>query len=239
MRMSGFILFNPIFSRENVTSLFKAGLILTLTIIIFTTQEPVNIEFVGFLDYLIAMLKELAIGLALGFIVSLFSFVIVWAGDIIDMQMGLSMAKVFDPQTNTSISLSGTIFNTLYMIFFFVTNVHIVMIEMLLTSYEVLPYGEAKFTQDIALGVMELFYICMELGTKLALPFIGTVFVSSMGMGLLMKAIPQINIFVIDIQWRVILGLLLILTFLSPVGEYLQDLLRLMLENTEDMLQLL
>lgn len=239
MRMSGFILFNPIFSRENVTNMVKAGLILTLTIIIFTTQEPVNIEFVGFLDYLTAMLKELAIGLALGFIVSLFSLVIVWAGDVIDMQMGLSMAKVFDPQTNTSISLSGTIFNTIYMIFFFILNLHIVLIEMLLTSYEVLPYGEARFTQDIAVGIMELFYICIELGTKLALPFVGMSFTSSMGMGLLMKTIPQINIFAIDIQWRVLLGLLLILTFLSPVGVFLQELLYLMLENTENMLELL
>lgn len=234
MRMGGFIYLNPILGREQgLPSMFKSSLVFTLSIIIFTSTEAVNIEYIGVIEYGIMLLREFLIGFIIGFIMHLFSLVIVFGGEILDMQMGLSMAKVFDAQSGTQIALTSTFYNALYILLFFSTNTHLYLIHLMMYSYKVLPYNEAVFGLEIVYAMVDLFVLSINLGIKLVFPIISLEFLSVIGIGMIMKTIPSIQIFAISIQMKIMVGFSLILVFYVPMVELVSKLLDLMLRNIE------
>ena len=110
MRMSGFVLLNPILGRRNIPAIVKAGLILTLTVAVYSYSDKEVLEITSNIEYAFLLLKEFAAGYVVGYVIELFFFVISYAGFIIDFQMGLSMATVYDPQSNAQLPISGSIF---------------------------------------------------------------------------------------------------------------------------------
>ena len=119
MRMSGCVLFNPIIGRRNLPNTLKVGLSLMLTFVIMGFAPPEVPAIGSLIEFIVILLKELAVGYIIGFVVTLFSFVIAFGGEIIDMQMGLSMSKIYDPQSNVAMSLTATFYNILFMFLFF------------------------------------------------------------------------------------------------------------------------
>ena len=73
----------------------------------------------------------------------------------------------------------------------------------------------------------------------MAFPIIAIEFLCGMGMGMLMKTIPQINVFVIDIQLKIFVGFVLILMFLTPMADFLQNLITYMIENIYNIFSLI
>lgn len=239
MRMSGFIFLNPIFGRKNIPNLIKSGIVIALSIIVFTSMQQQSIIVSSLFEYGFLLLKEFIAGYVLGFVISLFAYVIIFAGDIIDMQLGLSMAKIFDAQSDTSISLSATYYNILYMLLIFVTDAHVALINILINSSNVIPYGEIILGQNVAKEVLHIFVLCSTLAVKMAFPIIAIQFLCTIGMGILMKAIPQINVFVVDIQLKIFVGLFLILLMFSPMSDFLNQLITTMINNIQNILYLM
>ncbi len=236
MRMSGFILLNPIFGRKNVPGLIKSGLVLALSMIVFTSLPHQQMQMSGMFEYGFLLLKEFAVGAAVGFVISLFLFVIIFAGEVIDMQLGLSMSKIYDAGSNASIALSATYYNILFMLLFFVTDAHLAILHILLNSSNIVPFGQVVFGQEVAQAVMDTFILCTELALKMAFPIIAIEFLCAMGMGILMKAIPQINVFVVDIQLKIFVGLLVMLLIFSPMADFLNQLVITMVDGVRSIL---
>ena len=101
MRMTGAIVFNPIFGRSNVPARMKAGLILFLSLLLYSGfGGELGRQPVGILDYGVMLIKELFVGFVLGFSMELAVMILRYASAIMDFSMGLSMAQVYDPQYN-------------------------------------------------------------------------------------------------------------------------------------------
>jgi len=239
MRMSGFVLLNPIFARKNVPGMVKTGLTIALTVIVYAAVEPKVILPNTFLEYGILLLKEFSIGYVVGFVISLFSMVVIFAGDFIDMQQGMSMSKVFDAQSNSSLSLSSTYYNILYMLLFFTMDAHIALIHILITSYEVVPFGQVVFSQELAKSILDIFSLCIVFAIKFSFPIVAIEFLSSMGMGILMKTIPQINVFVVDIQLKIFVGMTMMVLLFTPMAGFLQNLVTILIEHIEGIFHLM
>ena len=239
MRMSGFVLLNPIFSRQNVPTQVKTGLVIALTVIVYTATPVPEIMPATFLEYGVLLLKEFAVGYMIGFVITLFSYVIIFAGDFIDMEQGISMSKIYDAQSNSSISVSGTYYNALYMLLFFAVDAHVALLNILITSHKVVPYGGMVFGQEVAQSMLDMFVMCTEFAVKMAFPVVAIEFLCTIGMGILMKAIPQINIFVVNIQLKIFVGLCLMLMLFTPMTDFIQQLIVIMMEHLRGVLQLL
>ncbi len=231
MRMSGFVFFNPMFTRDNIPRMVQTGLVMLLSILVITTKPAEDIVVFNLLEYAFLLMKEFAVGAVIGFMISLYSYIVILAGDFMDMQMGMSMAKVFDAQSNASLSLSSTYFNILYMLLFFAMDAHIALIHLILTSYEILPYGQVTIDMDVGQAVLDIFISCSKFGLRLALPIVALEFLDAMGMGMLMKTIPQINVFVVDVQMKILVGLMLLGVFSQPMADFLQKVITLMIDN--------
>lgn len=240
MRMTGCVLFNPIIGRRNIPGIFRAGLVLMLSLLIFTYEMPAVPHETELFGLTIILLSELFVGFVLGFVVTLFTYVILMGGQIMDLQMGLSMSNIYDPGSNISMTLTTTFYNVMFLVVFFSINGHLTLIELFLTSGQVVPYGEIAFMNTrISEAILDLFLLCTELAIKFAFPVLAIQILVEMAVGLIMKTIPQINIFIVNLQIKILLGLFTLLIIFSPMSQFVDRLIRMMLQAIGEILALL
>jgi len=220
-RMSGFVLFNPILSRTGLPTTFRAGLILVLSIsVLSAVPAPPEVPS-SVLVMMIQIILEMALGFLVGMVMQFFFYVPQLAGDIIDMQMGLSMNQAYDPGSQANMTVTGRLINTLMILLFFVENGHHTLLRILITSGDIIPYGSAAISNGAASAALELFLECTVFAVKMSLPILAAELVGQIGMGVLMKVIPQINVFAINIDLKVLIGLVLVIMLMAPFSEYL------------------
>lgn len=232
-RMGGMIGLNPLFNRRNLPAPVRAGLIFALTALLApgVTVEAALAE--NSVALAAAMLGELFVGFVCGYIFQVFYYMLFFAGDLMDTHFGMSMAKVFDPGTNIQMSVSGNLLNILFVLYILVSDSHLLLIRIFADSLEILPPGTMQFSQASAEFFVDLFVAGFQMALQLVLPFMAAEFVLEMAMGILMKLIPQIHIFVINIQFKMLLGLVLLLGFAAPISSFLDNFMRIMLENLQ------
>ena len=239
MRISGFVLFNPLFARSGIPAMFQAGFIGLLSIAVYyayggSAAAPDSVIVFGF-----RLLLELLMGFAVGMVMRFFFYVADAGGEVVDSQMGLSMAKSYDPSTQSQISMTANLLNILMMLLFFAENGHITLLRLMLTSGEIVPFGSAYLGEDLAGKAVELFAECALLGLKLALPILGAELLGQVGMGILNKVIPQINVFVINIDLKILIGFAMLLFLITPISSYLLEVETVMLQELRQLLGLM
>ncbi len=239
MRVSGFVLINPIFGRRGIPGIVKAGLIMALSIFLFNLPNQEVVEVGSLLEYIVLLLKEFVIGYVVGFVISLFQYIIVLAGGVIDFQMGLSMATIYDAQSNSSLALSATMLNIMFMLVFFAIDGHIALFQMLINLRNIVPYGTMTWDPEASQYLLKLFAQCTLLGVQLAFPIIAMEFIGEIGVGILMKTIPQINIFAVNIQMKVFIGLSAIVLLIVPMGDFVHKIILEMIEQLKEVISLL
>ncbi len=221
VRISGMIFFNPLLSRRSVPTMIKAGLVLAVSVILMNTMADVSLSIDSPIEFAYIALKELGIGWVFGFILQLYMSIILISGEVMDMQMGVSMSKVYDPSSNVQMPLSGSFLNVMFMVLFFLSNSHLTMIRMFMVSYNIIPVGAGTFNLEIGSYIAQLFSSILALSLQLALPVMAIEIITEASMGVLMKAIPQINVFVVNIQIKLLVGILVILIIIGPIGSFL------------------
>ena len=239
MRMSGFLLFNPLLGRSNLPAMVKTGMALVLSILVFGTAGTGVPQPDTLVELAFRLLLELGIGLVLGFVMRVVFSVVQIGGEVIDTQMGMTMAQIYDASSQANLSVTASLLNILLILDFFAENGHYTLMRLLTTSGELVPYGAAALGDGVYAYVIELFLACMLLVVKLAMPILAAELLGEVGMGVLMKAIPQINAFVINIELKVIIGLLLFFLLLTPINEFLLELESGMLSELGRILRLI
>lgn len=234
-RVSGIFTFNPIFSRSNVPTMVKNGMCVVLAVIM--TMSPAVDASVPEVNNIIGFgmiaLKELFIGMVFGFFTNLVMTVLIYAGEIIDMQTGMGMAKTMDPTTGINMPVFANIYYYLFILYFFLTNGHLSYIQLFTISYETIPVGYEFTLNTINLThtIVMYFGTVMTLAVKFALPIMVTEMITEVCVGLLMKAVPTIQVMVVNIQLKIIVGLLILSAAARPMSEFIDKLLGILWEN--------
>ena len=148
--------------------------ILTVAVYSFSRETAFVVE--SPVEYYMLLLKEFAAGYVLGLVADLFFMVISFAGYIIDFQMGMSMATVYDPQSNSQMAITGNVMQTFFVLLFFAVDGHLALMKILLTSAEIVPYGGFLITKGLAWRVVEIFMECMSMGVKFSMPILAAEF---------------------------------------------------------------
>lgn len=238
-RVSGFVLFNPVLGRSNLPMLFKTGFILVLSAFTASITTQTAVVPVHILEFSLAVLKELLTGYILGLVMHLFFYIVQLAGQVMDTQMGLTMSQIYDASSGANMSVNAMFLNVFMILLFFAANGHHTLLRILLTSGEIVPFGEISLNIPVLTeSMIKLFVECTLLGIKLSMPILIAELLGQLGMGILMKVIPQINIFSINIELKVIIGFGLLLVLISPISEYLLQAEMTMLESMDMLLRL-
>ncbi|ABR48857.1 flagellar biosynthetic protein FliR [Alkaliphilus metalliredigens QYMF] len=226
VRISGIFIIAPIFSRNNIPMMSKIIFSVFLALIILPLVT-ISEDFAAntFFALMVYAIQEFALGITIGFIGSIYFSTFYLAGMIVDTQIGFGMVNVFDPQMNTQLPIMGNVYNLLISLVFLAVNGHHLLIKAMFDSYDVLPIG-FQFQVSEAL-IMHLTIIFMEIfmmAFKLSAPILATIFLANVLLGILARTMPQMNVFIVGMPLKIIVGLVTImiaLPFLVPFGNAL------------------
>src|SRR5690554_6270367 len=121
VRISCFFIAGPIISFNQVPMRVKAGLSLFISLIIYQTYSLGNIEYQTVIGFFILVLKEGIAGIFLGFVTNISYYVLAFAGQLIDIEIGFSMANVLDPATNIRTTITGNYYSYIVVLIMLVT----------------------------------------------------------------------------------------------------------------------
>ena len=239
MPITGFVLFSPIFARSGVPALFRGGFILMLSWMVYGVYDgggfvaPATLLGLG-----LKLVMELGLGFLFGVVMRFFFYIPEQAGELIDTQMGMGMARTYDPTTQSQATSTANLLSIMALLLFFAANGHITLLRIMLTSGDIVPFGTVMLGKQVAEHVVELFVECVVLAIKLGFPILGAELLGQIGMGVLMKAIPQINVFAINIELKLLIGLFMLLFLIAPMGDFILETESLMLDELRNLLTL-
>ncbi len=215
VRMTGLFLMSPVFGRQNVPTYFKIGLSLFLSYMVFANLFLTNhIDPWSFFEFAIIVFREVMIGFAMGYVITLVFSAIWTAGQLIDTQIGFGIVNTIDPQSSIQVPLMGNLKNLLALLTFFVLDGHHTLIKLIFGSYDLIPLGQATITDSVVTLIVRLFANSFVLALKIALPIIAITFLSEVAFGILVRTVPQMNIFIIGIPIKIFIGVIAILVFI-------------------------
>lgn len=223
LRVSGFVFVSPFFGRKGVPAVAKIGLSAALAFMIGSVRGGDALAVAG--DpwaYAMVCARETVMGMALGFVSSVFFSVFHTAGQIIDLQMGLSLGSMYDPEMETRTPLSGNLLYAIAFLTFVRMNGHLTLIYILFGMYDTVPVLGGSFTADVASLLVGGFACAFLFAVKMALPMMVIMLMCEFVLGVMIKFVPQMNVFVIGLPVKILVGLavmLLVTTSLSGLFD--------------------
>lgn len=208
VRVASFVYIAPFFGMNNTPNRVKIGLSVFISIIIYQVVMPKNpLEYSGVIEFAIIVLKEGITGLLIGFAANICNSIVLLSGKIIDMEIGLAMMDVFDPASNQQVAITGQFYNYLIMMLLIITDMHHYILRALIDSYQVIPVNGTVFQWDHLLGTM-ITYMgdLMVIGFRIVLPIFATSMILNCILGIMAKVAPQMNMFAVGIQLKILLG---------------------------------
>ncbi len=208
-RVTCFIFIAPFFGMNNTPRRVKIGLGIFVSLLIFNGITPHEvIEYRTLMEYSIIVMKEAVTGFLVGFGATLCSSIVSFAGHIIDMEIGLSMVTLMDPTTREGASISGVFYQYMVMLMLIISGMHEYLLKALLETFTLIPINGAVFHMDSLMASAVRFmseYIIV--GFRICLPVFAVMILLNAILGILAKVAPQMNMFAVGIQLKVLTGL--------------------------------
>jgi flagellar biosynthetic protein FliR len=180
----------------------------------------------NFVEYGLLLANEILIGLAIGFFLGIIFVVFQMAGQFFSIQIGFGISTVIDPLSQIQIPLIGQFQALLGTLVFFAIDGHLQIFSTLLYSFQKLPFiNMMNVTADFFKALKWSFVVMFSTALKMALPIIGTLFLTSMCMGLLAKASPQMNILMIGFPIKIGIGFITLIYVLPSFVALAKDFL--------------
>lgn len=231
LRVTGFIFLNDITGRKSIPILAKVVISVAISLCFINVYSKNTPQINGILDFGMLAIKEILIGFILGFIINLFLSAIVMGGELIDFHIGLSISKIYDAQTNISMPVSASIINAMFFLLFFGMNGHLTLISLIKTSFDLIDIGSVTVNPNVFYNICEMFSQILLLGLKIAQPIIAIMFITEIGIAIIMRAIPQLNIFTINIQMKILLGIILLFIVMPLFTRLIEQIIVMLFDN--------
>ena len=183
-----------------------------MTLLLYYSIQPKPvIIYDTLLGYSILVLKEAITGLLMGFACNICTTIVGFAGRVIDMETGLSMASLMDPTTKENMSITGMIYNYAFTLMLILTGIYEYVLKAVAESFTLIPIGNSIFRSDKLLEAMLKFmadYILIAF--RICLPMFAVMILLNALLGILAKVAPQMNMFAVGMQMKVLVGLVML-----------------------------
>ena len=208
-RVSGIFLLAPFFGSINIPVYIRAGTAFAIAMVLFPVIDQQGIPQIpqSVVGYMLAVIVELIVGWLIGFVAYITFAAIHMAGKLLDMQVGFAVVNVVDPTSGQQIPLLGSFLYNLGIIIFLVTNGHHMVISGLFESFQMIPVLGATFDLSISDLMVDMTGGVFVTGMKIALPVLFAILLTDVGLGVLARTMPQMNIFVVGIPAKIVIGL--------------------------------
>lgn len=205
MRVGGLVLIAPVFSSKSVPKKLRTAILIVFAIVLVPVAR-LHVQGIPALTPL-TMLSETLIGFALGIGSALVIGAASAGGDMMSVQMGLAGASVLDPMTNIQVPVLGQFMTAFTTLLLFSSGGHLVMIDGLGTSLDVVPLG---IVPDLSAGMLVMSKLAgqlVSLGVMFAAPVMASTMLTNVGLAILTRAAPQLQIITVAFPMQIAAGL--------------------------------
>lgn len=225
LRITGYVMISPVFGRRNIPAPVKILLSFLLSYIVFSSFEwNLAVSDLSMGEYALLSIKETMLGVVLGFSTAIFFSVFYTAGKIIDTQMGFQLGGLYDPQMNSKVPISGNLLYVFAFLVFIQMDGHLILIKILHNMFITVPIIGGTLDETIVNILLSGFYTSFAFAVKLVLPVILIMLIVQFVLGVIVKFIPQINVFIIGIPLKIAIGLIVLFLIVTPMSDVLGEL---------------
>lgn len=227
VRTGGFVSVAPLFGHKSVNVRLRVLIAMCLSLTIYTATDVALPEYSSVLGYTLLVVKEVLVGLSLGFVSSITMSVLTVAGEFIDREIGFTMATNFDMTVGGMVTVTAELYDKMVYAVILVTNLHYYILKALAQSFELIPIGRVEVNY-LALysGVLGFMGQYFSIGFRIAMPiFLGATILNII-LGVLAKSSPQLNMFSVGMQLKVFAGLAVLsiaVMFVPNIATYLME----------------
>lgn len=223
LRVGAFLLALPFFTMANFPVTLRVALAALTALLLAPVVPNFSLAGLGLFSILGVMAQEVGTGLLLGFVARMIFFAVDIAGTIISNEMGLNLASIFDPVTQQSSQIAGTILTLLATLIMLTLNLHHWMLLGFERTYVVLPIGGAHLQnallEDVVAQTARVFTVALQISA----PIIAVAFVITLVFSLLSRAVPQMNIFTEMYGFRIVAGMIVFGFTLQLTAQYVAN----------------
>lgn len=226
MRIASFIFVAPFFNTANTPGRVKIGVSFFLTVLVYYVNPDMDVSYNGVIEYAVLVVKEVAVGLFLGAMTAFCVQIILFAGKIVDMEIGLSMAQIYDPTTRIQVGIMGNFYYYILLLLLMATGLHRYLIQAIAETFKVIPLGNVKFGASIFGDVIGFVSDYFVIGFRIALPVFATMLILNCVLAILARIAPQMNMFVVGLQLKIFAGILVIfftIIMMPSVSNFIYD----------------
>lgn len=210
IRITGFIFTAPFFSLSNVPKRVQIGLSVFMAIVIYGSIDRVTLEYSGVTGYAGLVIVEFAVGAIIGFVMNSCIQILSFSGQIIDMEIGFSMVNTMNPTANMTSTVTGNLYTYLIMLVLLASDLYHYILKAIIDAFTFIPVGKAVFDINIYTVMLTFVKDYFVIGFRIVLPIFAATLMVNVVLGVLAKVAPQMNMFVIGLQLKVFVGLILI-----------------------------
>jgi flagellar biosynthesis protein FliR len=233
-RVGAMVMLLPGFGESNIPVRIKLGIALLLTLIILPLHRAAyQIDLTSMSSLGVLMVHEIVIGIVLGATARVTLSALAVAGSVIAQQLGLGFVTAVDPTQGQQGLLIGNFLTILGMTLLFATDSHHLVISALNESYRIFSPGEVMPSGDVAALATRAFATAFKIGMQLSAPFLVFGLVFNIGLGVLARLMPAMQVYFVGVPLSIMAGfLILALVLTGMMATYLNYFIGVMHELT-------
>ncbi|MDR3736122.1 MAG: flagellar biosynthetic protein FliR [Acidobacteriaceae bacterium] len=213
VRLSGLMLFAPMFGSVAIPVRVKAIFVLALTVLLYPMLSA-RMPAISISQWPTVVLGELLIGIALGVATNVVFDGVQMAGQILSIQMGYSLVNILDPQTQVDSTVVALFHQTMAMLIFLRLGVHFWILRAIVRSFDYLPPSAGHFGTAFTVAALHVAASAFSIGIQIAAPVLSATLLADVALGLLGKASPQLPLMLLGPAVKSLLGILVMLAAL-------------------------
>ena len=222
VRISSAIVAMPIFGARTIPAQAKIGLAVVLSLIALPMhQGPVAPAPENMLVFAAAVGSEALIGFVIGIAVSFVFHALEMGASLIGVQIGFSFGELINPMTGGQSGVMESFYRILATLVFFSINGHHLVIAGLLHTFEVVPAGTADLTLIAGDRAVPFFISLFGVAVRVALPVTAALLLTDLALGIVERAVPQMNVLVVGMPLKVGVGVFVLAMSIPMVTAFM------------------
>jgi flagellar biosynthetic protein FliR len=210
VRVSVILFMIPIFSASEVNAFVRFGLGMAITFVVWHVV-PTMTQIDGLGPLTAAVMSQAFIGFIFGFVAFLVFVGIQFAGEVMDLQVGFSIVNVINPLTSQNVSVLGEFQLALGSLLYLISNAHHMLFQGLAGSFNLVPLPYVSMQPQLETNLMAFFSQAFFLVFQIAAPVGIALFLTNVGLALMTRVAPQLNVFAVGFPLQIMIGLTMII----------------------------
>ncbi|MEY8330653.1 flagellar biosynthetic protein FliR [Lachnospiraceae bacterium 48-33] len=224
VRITSFMYVAPFFGQTNTPQRTKLGFALILSFLVYMVLPEQTLAYSNNWDYATIIVKEAIAGVLMGFSVFICNSIVLFAGHVFDMEIGLTMATIYDPQTRTQVSVSGQLYQNLFMLIFIATGMHWYLLSALVDSFTAVPLDGLHIRAGLITVFIDFISDYFITGFRIALPVFASSMLVNIVLGIMTKVAPQMHMFSVGMQIKILAGLFIMFMTVTVISNITSNL---------------